>query len=237
MSPDVKNFKSVYKTKETFFVFIVSSIIYLLLSLEETVKILNGARLLFMRIGIKSVSMDDIAQELRMSKKTIYKYFKDKRDLVGKVIDTKINEDKTALKKFASQNSNAIQRMIDFSRYISQTKKDLNPTIIYDMQKFYPNQWRKMDEFRSIYIRNTVKNNIKMGIKSGLFRTDINADIIAIMYITLISGMMQQLVSSKNNYQFQTIHFQMVSYHLHGICTDKGRIYLKQHINEISNII
>jgi AcrR family transcriptional regulator len=203
--------------------------------LNESCKILEEAKQLFMRIGIKSVSMDDIAQVLHISKKTIYKSFKDKRDLVNHVIDEKINFEKATLKKYALSNKNAIQRMIDFSRYISQSKKDLNPTMIYDMQKFYPDQWAKMEEFRTDYFKDTVKNNIKHVIQSGLFRSDINADIIALMYITLVSGMVQQFTSADNNYQFQTIHFQMVSYHLHGICTEEGRTYLKQHINEITD--
>ena len=205
------------------------------LLLDESYKILEEAKQLFMRIGIKSVSMDDIAQILHISKKTIYKCFKDKKDLVNRVIEEKINFEKSTLKKYANSNKNAIQRMIDFSRYISQSKKNLNPTMIYDMQKFYPDQWAKMEEFRTDYFKDTVKNNIKHGIKSGLFRPDINAEIIALMYITLVSGMVQQFTSAKNNYQFQTIHFQMVSYHLHGICTEEGRTYLKQHINEITN--
>ena len=203
--------------------------------MDESYKILEEAKQLFMRIGIKSVSMDDIAQILRISKKTIYKCFIDKQDLVNRVIEEKINFEKSTLKKYVNSNKNAIQRMIDFSRYISQSKKDLNPTMIYDMQKFYPDQWAKMEEFRTDYFKDTVKNNIKHGIKSGLFRSDINAEIIALMYITLVSGMVKQFTSAENNYQFQTIHFQMVSYHLHGICTEQGRTYLTQHINEITD--
>ena len=203
--------------------------------MDESYKILEEAKQLFMRIGIKSVSMDDIAQILRISKKTIYKCFKDKQDLVNRVIEEKINFEKSTLKKYANSDKNAIQRMIDFSRYISQSKKNLNPTMIYDMQKFYPDQWAKMEEFRTDYFKETIKNNLNNGIKSGLFRSDINADLIALMYITLVSGMVQQFTSAENNYQFQTIHFQMVSYHLHGICTEEGRTYLKQHINEITN--
>ena len=219
---------------ETICVFIVS-LFYLHFILNESSKILEEAKQLFMRIGIKSVSMDDIAQVLRISKKTIYKCFKDKQDLVNRVIEEKINFEKSKLDKCACSSKNAIQHMIDFSRHISQSRKNLNPTMIYDMQKFYPDQWAKMEEFRTDYFKDTVKNNIKHGIKSGLFRSDINAELIALMYITLVSGMVKQFTSSKNNYQFQTIHFQMVSYHLHGICTEEGRTYLTEHINEITD--
>ena len=219
---------------ETICVFIVS-LFYLQFILNESSKILEEAKQLFMRIGIKSVSMDDIAQVLRISKKTIYKCFKDKQDLVNRVIEEKINFEKSKLDKCACSSKNAIQHMIDFSRHISQSRKNLNPTMIYDMQKFYPDQWAKMEEFRTDYFRETIKNNLNNGIKTGLFRSDINADLTALMYITLISGMVKQFTSAENNYQFQTIHFQMVSYHLHGICTEEGRSYLKQHINEITD--
>ena len=78
--------------------------------MDESFKILEEAKQLFMRIGIKSVSMDDIAQILRISKKTIYKCFKDKQDLVNRVIEEKINFEKSTLKKYANSNKNAIQR-------------------------------------------------------------------------------------------------------------------------------
>jgi AcrR family transcriptional regulator len=204
-------------------------------NLEESVKILKGAASLFMRIGIKSVSMDDIARELGVSKKTIYKHFADKRDLVSKVLEEDIRQDTKACLACYSSNSNAIQKMIDISRHISRQHKDLNPTVIFDVQKYYPSAWAKMEEYQTKFISSIIIQNIEEGQNEALYRKEIEPKIAAAMYGTLMQGMMQQLIQRDNNYDFKTLHLQMVSYHLFGICTQEGRSYLEQHINEITN--
>ncbi len=209
--------------------------VYLRHNLEEAQKILQGAAALFMRIGIKSVSMDDIAREIAVSKKTIYKHFKDKEALVESVLEADIAEDKCMCEKACSLSGNAVQQMIDISRHISTTNKDVNPTVIYDLQKYYPAQWAKMESYRTGFIRSAITDNVERGQKDGLYRTDFNADIIATMYITIISGMMEQLMSKENEYSFQVVHLQMITYHLYGICTPAGLEYLQQHINEITH--
>jgi AcrR family transcriptional regulator len=203
--------------------------------LEESVKILQGAASLFMRIGIKSVSMDDIARELGVSKKTIYKHFSDKKYLVLKVLEADILQETAACNKCYSIEGNAVQKMIDISRHISHRHKDLNPTVIFDVQKYYPSAWAKMEEYQNVFISSIIIQNIKEGQNEGLYRNEIEPKIAAAMYGTLIQGMMQQLIQGDNNYDFKTLHLQMVSYHLFGICTEKGRSYLEQHINEITN--
>jgi len=209
--------------------------VYLHSNLEESVKILEGAARLFMRIGIKSVSMDDIARELGVSKKTIYKHFSDKKDLVLKVLEDDILQETEACNKCYSIEGNAVQKMIDISRHISNRHKDLNPTVIFDVQKYYPSAWAKMEEYQNVFISNIMIQNINEGQNEGLYRTEIEPKIAAAMYGTLIQGMMQQLIQGDNDYDFKTLHLQMVSYHLFGICTEEGRSYLDQHINEITN--
>jgi len=203
--------------------------------LEESIKILKGATSLFMRIGIKSVSMDDIAREIGVSKKTIYKHFEDKRDLVSKVLEEDIRQDTNACLACYSSNSNAIQKMINISRHISRQHKDLNPTVIFDVQKYYPSAWAKMEEYQTKFISSIIIQNIEEGQNETLYRKEIEPKIAAAMYGTLMQGMIQQLIQGDNNYYFKTLHLQMVSYHLFGICTQEGRSYLEQHINEITN--
>ena len=208
---------------------------YLHYNLEESVKILQGAASLFMRIGIKSVSMDDIARELGVSKKTIYKHFSDKEDLVLKVIETDMQQEMFSCNTCYSTDENAVQKMIDISKHISHQHRDINPTVIFDLQKYYPSAWAKVDAFRSDFISSVIIQNIEEGQNETLYRQEIKPKIAAAMYGTLIQGMMQQMIQGDNNYDFKTLHLQMVSYHLFGICTQEGRSYLEQHINEITN--
>jgi len=211
------------------------SCVYLQSNLVELQKILLGAAGLFMRIGIKSVSMDDIAREVGISKKTIYKHFKDKKDLVHNVVMLDLEQDKTQFTACYNTEHNAVQKMINISRNISHLHKDINPTVIYDLQKYYPSEWKNVQDFRTDFCLKSVTENIEEGVIDGYYRKDIKTQIAAHMYITLIEGMMEQLLDKNNNYNFQTLHLQMVTYHLYGICTKKGRNYLKLHINEITN--
>jgi AcrR family transcriptional regulator len=209
--------------------------VYLQFNLEESVKILQGAAHLFMRIGIKSVSMDDIARELGVSKKTIYKHFSDKKDLVLKVIEADMQREMLSCNTCYNTDENAVQKMIDISKHVSNQHKDINPTVIFDLQKYYPSAWEKINTFRTDFISSMIIQNIEEGQHETLYRNEIKPKIAAAMYGTLMQGMIQQLIQGDNNYDFKTLHLQMVSYHLFGICTQEGRSYLEQHINEITN--
>lgn len=203
--------------------------------MEESQKILTGAAELFMRIGIKSVSMDDIAREIGVSKKTIYKHFKDKKQLIFNVLEARILQEKAACNECYSKDGNAVQKMIEISRHISHQHRDINPTLIFDLQKYYPSAWAKMETFQKDFISGVIIQNIEEGQTEGLYRKEIEPKIAATMYGALIQGMMQQLTHRENNYNFKTLHLQMVSYHLHGICTISGREFLNNHVNEITN--
>ena len=178
--------------------------------------------------------MDDIARDIGVSKKTIYKHYSDKKELVLKVIEADHKNEMEACARCYESDKNAVQKMIDISRHISNQHKDINLTVVYDVQKYYPEAWSMMEQFQTKFIQEAIGRNITEGKDEGLYRADLNVSMTASMYGTLIRGMMQQLASKENNYDFRTLHMQMVSYHLHGICTTEGRTYLKQHINEIT---
>lgn len=203
--------------------------------LEEQQKIMLGATELFMRIGIKSVSMDDIAREVGVSKKTIYKNFKDKKDLIRKVLEADIAIEKVACKESYSIDGNAIQKMINMSRHVSNRHKNTNPTIIYDLQKYYPNEWQLMEDFRTNFVYEAVKENLTEGQATGMYRENLDVEITCLMYGNLMQNMIATFGQTGSKFNFQNLHLQMVQYHLYGICTLKGREYLEQHIHEITN--
>lgn len=186
-----------------------------------------------MRVGIKSVSMDDIARDLGISKKTIYKHFSDKRDLVRSVLDKSISAEEQICKTCFQSSENAIRKMINLSKFVSQAHQTMNPAVIYDLQKYYPSQWKRFDAFRVGFISESIKTNINEGQKEGLFRKNINPEIISSLYVQLVKGLITYFSGNPSNYDFVTIHKQMVMYHLYGICSTQGLTYLEQHINEI----
>ncbi|MGB0849901.1 MAG: TetR/AcrR family transcriptional regulator [Bacteroidia bacterium] len=201
--------------------------------MTESQKILKGADKLFMRVGIKSVSMNDLARELGISKKTIYKHFKDKEDLIDNVIDADVKSDINACLACTKIEGNSIRKMIEISKHISSSHQDLNPAVIYDLKKYYPAQWQKMVDLQEKFIQESIKANLEQGIMDGLYRTDVNSGIISSIYRHLVQAVMTILAHPDNTDSFQTLHRQMIKYHLYGVCTQKGLQYLEKHINEI----
>ncbi len=209
------------------------SVVLFAVNLEEYNKILKGAGQLFFRIGIKSASMDDIARELGISKKTIYKHFEDKRSLVHSVLTANMKSEQEACIDCYKNEGNAVQTMIDVAKFISKAHKDMNPALLFDLRKYYPELWSKMDAFRREFIHNAIQSNIEEGQKEGLFRKSIIPEVVATLYINTVAGVIDSLSNPRNQYDFSIIHKQMISYHLYGICSPKGQHYLEQHINEI----
>ena len=209
------------------------SVVFFAHDLTESQKILKGADKLFMRVGIKSVSMDDLARELGISKKTIYKHFKDKEELIDQVIDADVRADIKACDACSKIEGNSIQKMIEISKHVSKTHQDMNPAVIYDLKKYYPVQWKKMENLQMEFINDSIKTNLTDGIDDGLYRSEINIDIISSIYLSLVGSLMTIISHPENNYDFTTIHRQMIRYHLYGVCTKQGLEYLEKHINEL----
>jgi AcrR family transcriptional regulator len=184
--------------------------------------IIEKAQELFMRYGLKSISMDEISRGLGISKKTLYQFVNNKAELVEKVLAVYIEKEKEDMLQISMQSKNAIEEMVNISNYVSQLLRQVNPSIIFDLQKYYPKGWEMMQSLHSDFTLKMIENNINKGISEGLYRDDIHAGIIARFYV----GKMQVVVDSRlfanTNYSFAQIHQTNITYHLYGIMSEKG---------------
>jgi len=177
--------------------------------------------------------MDDIARELTVSKKTIYKHFKHKKDLVNQIFELTISEEKKSCIQCYEGDDNAIRKMINLSKFVSSNHKEMNPAVLFDLRKYYPSIWKKLEQFRIGFIAESITQNIQEGINEKLYRDNLNSEIIAELYVNLVQTMINSLSKASNNHSFQTLHRNVVYYHLYGICSAAGLEYLEQHINEL----
>lgn len=198
--------------------------------LETKELILAKSRHLFKSVGIKSVSMDDLAKELGMSKKTIYLHFKDKKDLVTEVFQYDIEKDKHACTHACSATDNAIQQFINISLLVNNNLKNMNPAVLFDLKKYYPNCWKQFDAFTNDFIFNFVVNNIEAGKDQGYYRPELNSKVVAMVYIALVQSLVQSSFKSHKDIPLNVLHNHMIDYHLHGICTKQGKEYIQQHL-------
>lgn len=193
--------------------------------MEEGVikKIVFAAGELFMRLGIRSVTMDDIARELAMSKKTLYQYFNNKNSLVNAVADGHIQMEQSDFERITIESSNAIQEIHGLAMCMRKNMGQVNPSTLFDLQKFHPEAWGRFLEFKDGFIAGHVETNIIKGIKEGYYRSAINAKIIAKMRVEQVQTMFDPKLFPTSEFDFADVQQQILDHFVHGLLTDKGR--------------
>ena len=197
--------------------------------MEAENKILKKSSEMFMTYGIKSVTMDDISRANGISKKTLYRYVDNKADLLNKVLVLQNEEEKLALIECKEQANNAIEEMILISRYVNKLLQSINPSAVYDLQKYYIEHWNLMRSLHEKYIFNLIKENLKIGIQENLYRDDMNIDIVAKLYGGTSHLILDTNLFPINQYKRSDLHREMVRYHLHSIVSEKGHDVLEEY--------
>ena len=142
-------------------------------------RIMEQAGALFMRNGIKSVSMDDIAAELAMSKKTLYKTFANKDELVLATMAARLERVQHECVSVSSQSPNAVAQMLDISRWADEQFGDIHPSIFYDLRKYHPQAWLLFRGHKSNFILKQIVGILERGKTEGLFRANLDVDVLA----------------------------------------------------------
>lgn len=199
---------------------------------EKQIEILGKTAQLFMRFGIKSMTMDDIARQLGISKKTLYQYVSDKNDLVVKVMQSIIDHEKSMVNQLCDNNENAIDLLFELSKGISEKFGQIHPSINYDMEKYHPEAWKIFQDFKTVFIANCIEQNIINGIKQGMYRDNLDPFVISKLYAGKMEMCSDSEVFPSNKYNFQTIHLELMRYHVRGIASETGLAYLKQKIKK-----
>jgi len=191
------------------------------LNIREKIK--KGAAELFMRYGVRSISMDDIARHLSVSKKTLYQHFADKEDIV--TITCKAHLDRTA-EDFANSRKNArhaIEELVHLSACLKRNVQDMNPSVLYDLQKYHPKAWSVWLDHKNKFIRESVVRNLKQGIAEGYFRPDMDAEVIASVRLEMVQLAFNEDIFPREKFRLPEVQMQIFDHFVFGLLTDKGR--------------
>lgn len=199
---------------------------------EKENEILFNTAQVFMRYGIKAVSMDDIARELSMSKKTLYKFVKDKGDLVCKVMSMNCTMEKCLITEISSKATNAIDEIIEVSKHVSAQLKMIPPSLHFDLNKYYPKAWKIFNDHKKKEVLGFIENNIKRGIKEKLYRDNINPKVIARLYIHKIDALFDPETFPPQEISFLEAYNEMMKYHIRGIANEDGVKYMKNKLKK-----
>ena len=197
--------------------------------MESTAEILQEATGLFMRYGIKSVTMDDISRELGISKKTLYQHFENKADLIEKTLDSHIETEKKMIAQIKEESIDAVHEIVMIAQFITQMLREIPTGLTYDLQKYYRKCWDKMQDYNQTHIYKVIRDNLERGIEQGLYRSEINPDIVAKLYVGKTAVIVDEDVFPLRNYNKNELFTEYMNYHIHGIASSKGLKLLAKH--------
>jgi len=193
---------------------------------EKTKELLDKAAAVFLRFGIKSVTMDDMARELGISKKTLYVHFKDKNELVSQILAEKIDEDQNICCMVQKEASNAIEEMFGIISFVIENVGKINPSVFLDLQKYHAEAWELITKHKNTFIHQTIVQNIERGKLEGIYREELNSDIIARIFI----GMTDLLFDGKTfpwpEYTLTKLYQEITSFQIYGMANINGINYL-----------
>ena len=192
-------------------------------------KILNTAFELYRRYGIKSISMDTVAQELGASKKTLYQWYENKDKLVEAALDEFLEQVKFSLQ---DPEENSVEALVKTLRLQNEKVAGINVSFFYDLKKYHSPASRKLDLYLAEELRPYFIQNLKTGVAQGLYRSEINPEIVANLCIATFSVVVDQDVFPASQFPQPEVRLQVFTLFLLGIVTPEGKAFLSQHSPE-----
>lgn len=216
------------KTLETFFVFKVSSID---LCPQMRIDILNKATDLFLTLGFKSVTMDDLAHEMGISKKTIYSHFENKTQLVEESTMRLFWEISNGIDGIIALKKNPIEELYEIKKFVMSRLKDEKASPIYQLQKYYPKLFNTLKKKEFDVMQDCVVDNLERGIDIGIYRENLNIQFVARIYFSGAISLGDHDLFPNSMFTKVELEDYYLEYHLRGIVTPKGRKILNEIIN------
>ncbi len=192
-------------------------------------RILYGAQELFFKYGIKSITMDDVAKHLAISKKTIYKYFADKDELVEDMTRQLMKKNEIEFDGISKETDNVVDEVFAMMKHMSIMFSQMNPNLFYDMQKFHPKSWSLFKNFKEECIERMVEESVKRGIEQGLVRPDINTKIVARLRMEEVEMGFNPQSFPPTKFKIVDVQLALLDHFLHGICTLKGHKLINKY--------
>jgi AcrR family transcriptional regulator len=197
--------------------------------MEPQERIVSKAHELFMRYGIRSVSMDEVANHLGMSKKTIYQFYADKDALVEDVINIEITEKQGECKQHRQKSENAIHEIFMATDMLLELLTHMNPALIFDLEKYHPKGFKKYNDHKNSFLYTLIKENIEWGKKEGLYREEVLADVMARFRLASVFLVFNPEVFPNSKHSVPAIVSEITDNFLYGLASAKGQKLIQKY--------
>ncbi|AXT51550.1 TetR/AcrR family transcriptional regulator [Aquimarina sp. BL5] len=195
-------------------------------------KIIEKANDMFLNFGFKSVTMDDLASEMGISKKTIYAHFQNKTKLVEATTDHLFCTISDGIDAILEENKEPIEELYAIKAFVMYHLKDEKTSPQYQLQKYYPKIHNNLKVKQFETMQECVIENLERGIKKGVFRENIDIQIISRLYFMGMIGIKDQEMFPRQGFPVSKLMADYLEYHVRGIATEKGLKILNKLIKE-----
>lgn len=219
-------------TQETFEPKNVSAVYLCTMITEQQEKWLKQVAELFMRFGIKALTMDDVARELGISKKTLYQFVESKDELVNKVIEGHLNIECKRAEIISQTATDALEEMITVIRENMMDMQRMKSNIIFELQKYHRSAWDLIQAYQKEFLYKIVMDNLQRGIQEGLYRDDINTDITAKLHLIQTFSIFDEKWFPMPPYTFDEVFKESIISYLYSIMSEKGLKILRKKLQE-----
>ncbi|MEZ0540663.1 TetR/AcrR family transcriptional regulator [Fibrella arboris] len=205
---------------------------------NETIKdkILAESAKLLWKYGVRTITMDDIARRLGISKKTIYQHFSDKEDIVYQAVKHHIEHEMLECDRVMRLDMNPIDEMLLVSDMMRRQADAINPSLLMDVQRYYPKAWAFFLDHKEKRIINDIKANLKRGVEQGFYRADINLDTMARLRVELVQLGFDDRIFPNNKDVKDVIatQEQLLHHFVRGILSESGFVAYNERINSFN---
>lgn len=195
-------------------------------------KIINRAKEMFLKLGFKSITMDDIACDMCISKKTIYKYFSNKELLIEESTQLVHQEVRETIDTIVAKNFNAIEENFQIRRMFKEMFKYSETSPVYQLKRHYPEVYQKVEGYQIEICEGCFRDNILKGISEGLYRENIDVENYVKFYYTLIFSISENTALEK---EANNLEHKALEYHIRAMATLAGIIELEKQLQIINN--
>ena len=200
--------------------------------MENKERILQKATDLFMRYGIRSITMDEIAAQLGISKKTIYQFFTDKDAMVEAVVNEEMKNNEEGCRIFSQSAQNAVHEIFLAMDGMQEMLKTMNPQLMYELEKHHPAAYKRLKQYKYQFLFTIVKENLQRGANEEIYRTGLNIELITRHRIESAFMPFNSEAFPQNKFPMNQTCQELAVLFLHSICNEKEKKLIEKYLNE-----
>lgn len=199
---------------------------------EQKLHIIKASYNQFRQLGFKNVTMDDLARQIGISKKTLYEQFENKDELVLESIKFMLENNRIETDAALKSSKNAIEQLISLITIMEKMLRGLNLVSYMDLQRYYPAAYQYLEAFKREHMLTDIIENLKQGITEGLYRNDVNIEVVSRFRLESAMIVFHNNVYPQDKFNIVEVNNELFVHYMYGIASIKGHKLIDKYLNK-----